>query len=218
MTVLLGRGMDAADKKTQTIKLQAEMSHLGARKEKALAELGRALLMQEGGNPALMAAFPDQIRAIEDLETQEEALRQRIDALQNSSVLSAIKTTNTVAQEYSCPACGSSVTLDTMFCPNCGDNLAVLKSQFRRCPNCDTYYPSDALFCEKCGSRTEDLVVAKTPGMPVVQESHVDAEASPNAVDSVETSNAATDVQICQKCGAPIVANASFCGKCGSPL
>lgn len=223
MTALLGKGMDAADKKTQEFRLQSELGRIGSSKEKALAELGRAILAKEGGNSAFVSAFADQIKAIGDFEAQEEALRKRIEALQSSNVLVsgvAMQTANAAVQGHSCPACGSPVALEAMFCPACGDNLAVLKSQFKKCPNCNIYYSDESAFCEKCGSKTVQLEIAHAASAPVA-DSASDANGEDGGAPSPLSGDLVADVAEegkCPHCGATLRPGAAFCGACGTSL
>ena len=222
MTAILGRGMDAADKKTQEIKLQSELNRMAASKEKALAELGRAVLTQEGADPSFVAAFADQVMAIGDLEAQEEGLKQQLEALRSSGTLvngAAMQTASAIVQGQACPACGTPVTLEAMFCPGCGDNLAALKAQYRRCPSCNVYYTADSSFCERCGSRTVELEVARVAG-PVSQPDYaaVDEAASELQMDELLRGPFEAGAAVCPNCGEAIKPGNTFCGNCGERL
>lgn len=197
MSVLLGRGMNAADRKTQSIKLQSELSRLEPMKESELAKLGRAVLTGEATNSGFIAKYSAHINAIGDIEARQEAVRQQIEALKDESNLvygTAAQTVNAQPATYTCPACGASVTLDADYCSNCGDNLETLKAQHRQCPVCGTFYPADALFCENDGGRTEDLTVAPPRLKPSVVPEGAEADsenaeaASPAEPVSSETS------------------------------
>lgn len=219
MTALLGKGMDAADKKTQELKLQSELNRIATSKEKALADLGRAVIVREGSHPSFAATYADQVKAIGDLEAQEEAIRQRLEALQVSDILvsgTALQTATAAVQGHACPACGTPVVLEAMYCPSCGDNLATLKAQFKKCPTCNIYYPQDSAFCEKCGTKTVMLEIAKaitSTSEPQKLENEV-GQAAPEAVRIVEETTPA--VNACSFCGAPLKPGAAFCGSCGA--
>ena len=223
MTALLGKGMDAADKKTQELKLQSELNRLGTSKERALANLGRAVLMQEGSNPTFVSTYADKVKVIGDLEAQEEDLRKRIESLQSSNTLVsgvAMQAANATVQGHACPSCGTPVALESMYCPACGDNLATLKAQFKRCPNCGIYYSADSAFCEKCGSRTEELEIATAASIPTSDGAEEGAVLSFNGLDP--NASAATDdlddSKACPNCGASLKPDAAFCSECGSRL
>lgn len=202
MTALLGRGMDAADKKTQEVRIQSEINRIDASKEKALAELGRAVLTKEGGQPAFASTYAEQVKVIGDLEAQAEALRLQLEGLRSRDNLVggvAMQAANAAVSGHSCPSCGTPVALESMYCPSCGDNLEVLKRQFRRCPNCNTYHTADASFCERCGTKTVELEIAQKH--PIEQPTL-----------------AAAEVPTCPQCGHPLKEGASFCGNCGTQV
>lgn len=48
--------------------------------------------------------------------------------------------------QRTCKNCGSAVSDESNFCPNCGGNL-------NECPSCGTDNPSDALYCSNCGKK-----------------------------------------------------------------
>ena len=173
MTVLLGKGMDAADKKSQALKLQSELDRIIASKESVLADLGREVLAREGANPSFVSTHADKIKAIGDFEAQERELRSRIEALQGGGALvsdAAMHAASAVVQGNACPACGNPVALESMYCSRCGDNLAALKARFRMCPRCAVYYPASATFCEGCGGKTVRLQVAAAVNGPAAKE------------------------------------------------
>lgn len=195
INVLMGQGINVANKKTQAMRLQADLKDASKQKDAALLELGRAVYMREAANPA----YADQIRNIANLESQESALRQQIDALQGGGGKSISSQT--------CPACSAPVSLDMPFCPSCGDNLASLKAGFRRCPDCGRYYTTDFSFCEFCGKATVALEVSKTV-----------APSGGTASGMGSTRSAANAVGICPHCKEPVKAGSAFCGKCGKRI
>lgn len=189
MSTLIGRGMNAADKKTQTFRLQADLSQATAAKEQALANLGRAVYASGLSDPT----YADQIREIAQLDAKEAALAQQVMALQGGAG-GAMRSTL-------CPTCNNPVSLDSPRCPTCGDNLASLKAQYRMCPQCHSYYSADFAFCEMCGVQTVKLPIA------ALGESHNNKHPGLPAQDSR-----------CPVCHEMTKPGAVFCGACGTRL
>ena len=221
MTVLLGRGMDAADKRSQLIKIQSELNQIAKSKELALAELGRAVLEQEGSDKLFVSKFAAQVKAVGDLEEREDLLRKRIEDLQTGKTLVsgfAMQTANAAVEGCACPSCGAMVTLDAMYCPSCGDNLATLKENYRICPRCNVYYHSDYAFCETCGSKTEALPLPQSP-MSNLESGHTSEWISGEGVEGVAlgTSQGRDEGEdSCPSCGALRKPGTAFCGACGN--
>lgn len=59
-----------------------------------------------------------------------------------------------------CPACGSEVAKDSMFCNNCGAKIekasAAVQSNVRVCPKCGAEVCEDNLFCNVCGNKMDE--------------------------------------------------------------
>lgn len=245
MTALLGKGMNAADKKSQEYRLQNELGRIASLKEKALADLGRAVLLKEGSSSSFAFDYADHIKVIGDLEAQESSIKKQIELLQKNETLvtdSTMQTANAAVQGILCSACGSPVNLEVMYCQNCGDNLAELKSKYKKCATCNVFYPIDCVFCEKCGSKTVELEVAKpmsaaisadTASVPVsaasVETSKMDTSegiiesANENQINDSNgqikaTSNSVSSESVCPSCGEALKLDAAFCGSCGKKI
>jgi hypothetical protein len=167
VTVILGRSMDSADRRNHESKLNAELNKKLSEKENLLAQLGRSVLQKEGNKKEFIAEYASLIKAIGDLELYCKNLQQQIKELQREDVLvgdASLGIANAVSNGCCCTVCGTAVSLESMFCPMCGDDLSTLKSRYRRCTSCGSYSPASASFCEKCGSPTAPLLSNQAVG------------------------------------------------------
>lgn len=51
-----------------------------------------------------------------------------------------------------CLHCGSMVSADAAYCPNCGNQLSGATPSYADCPNCSTPNDLQSKFCVSCGS------------------------------------------------------------------
>ncbi|MDO4539057.1 MAG: zinc-ribbon domain-containing protein [Coriobacteriales bacterium] len=238
MKAMLGKGMNAADRKTQELRLQTELSKIGSSLDSAYAALGKASY----SHPALAAQIqrecPDEYRAVASLLQDEQSIRGRIDGLQHQIAASA--PAPKPARQFFCAKCGTPVTLDIAYCPSCGDNLSELKARYRMCPNCNTYHTSDSMFCMQCGSKTVEVPVAQkiqntaaeeiTQGddAPMVDPSSLREPQSPAQFENdditevnvaqIEEPSQAPSTTTCPNCGARVAKDDVFCDICGTRL
>ncbi len=243
VTVLLSKGMDAADKKAQILKAQSDLTRVEKNKIELLAQLGKAVLLAEGSNASFLASYSDVVSHISRLEDEEAATRKRIEDLQRIERLvteSMVQTTGASTQPGSvpmvvCQGCGQRMPVSSRFCSSCGDNLAAGKAQYRLCLSCGIYYPADVVFCEKCGTRVSTIEVdpisersslaidnSGDPGADKVAQ--MSAEGSPveKSEGEDETSSSqdesfavASGEKTCPSCGALAKSDTAFCGSCG---
>ena len=123
MSVLAGKGMNAVDRKTRSLKLQADLNRVSNEKKSALTELGRLVYAREGENEAILAIYGQQFQAIRDLELQEANLREQIAELQsNNNTAPQAPPAQEVFATY-CSACGAGVPEGSLFCMACGARL-----------------------------------------------------------------------------------------------
>lgn len=167
MKVMLGRGMKAADRKTQELRLQAELSRVGSSLEAAYAALGKVVYSHPQLALQVQNECPGEYGGVTSLLKDEQSVMLRIQDLQRQAAASSIASAPRQPRQFSCPKCGMHVTLDLSYCPNCGDNLADLKQGYRMCPNCEAYYTADSMFCMECGSKTVEIPVATQVAMQV---------------------------------------------------
>lgn len=214
MSMLVGRGMDAADRRSQTFRLQGDIDRVVAAKEKAFTELGRMVYAYEGAD----SVYGEQISAIASLEAEEDYLKQQVNAIQMQRF--AYEPSGGT-QWHVCPACGAQVSLDYVCCTECGDNLAELKSKYKRCPTCNVYYPANNAFCERCGGPTVTLEVMPNRNAEPVPASALTDEASATGAGDLQTQDRQANQAaptICSVCGAPLKPDALFCGTCGNKI
>ena len=178
MSVLAGKGMNAVDRKTKSLKLQAELSRVSNEKESVFTELGRIVYASKSENEAILATYEQQIQLIRDLELQEVNLREQIAALQSTNnVAMQVPSEQGIFATY-CSVCGAGVPEGSLFCIACGARLEVPEQQAvetsleaseqqagemdseaserqKTCPSCGTTLEDDSLFCHECGQRIE---------------------------------------------------------------
>ena len=198
MTDMVSRGMDYADRRSQIMHCQSQLTALDRQKTQLLADLGKAVLLGEGEKPEFAQAYGDRIGAIAQVESQEGAVRQQLEDLRRAETLVTPQTYRNVL--LSCAGCGAAVSAGASFCPSCGTGMEATRQQYRQCPSCGAYYGTDTAFCERCGTA---VVTPSSAGGQDRPASDAAAQPEPPA---------------CPRCGTPARAGASFCGECGAPL
>ena len=238
MKVMLGKGMNAADRKTQELRLQAELSRIGSSLESAYAALGKVVYSHPTLATQIQGECPGEFNAVTSLLKDDQNVRGRIEDLQRQAVAPA--PAPRPVRQFLCTKCGTPVTLDLAYCPSCGDNLSELKTQYRMCPNCKTYHTSDSMFCMQCGSQTVEIPIAQaiqntSDGKPTQDDDSLVADSFAQSAPQPNESSASTDATevsaplaadaqqapsapTCPNCGAPITSDDVFCGECGTRL
>lgn len=94
---------------------------------------------------------------------------------------------------FDCPGCGSSLTAEANFCPDCGEDVADLPAandaaDLEDCPGCGGEVDPSDNFCPDCG---EDLDAHRGPPEPL---------------------------DACPDCGTDVDEGDSFCAGCGTDL
>lgn len=186
MTIMFGKGMNTVDKKTQTIRAQADLARVNQEIESAYAELGRIVLQGEEGNASFVHAYAAPVEKVRGLEEQTAALTQRIAELsvrEEAVPVAPVQAAAGVAAPAqpsvpmeACPSCGQLMPISTPFCSSCGGSLASVRERYTQCPSCHEYYSADTVFCMACGSKVEPLVA------PAAAPAAVQAPASATAV------------------------------------
>ncbi len=92
------------------------------------------------------------IRVIEDEDTEEDAVEERIEvSLSKNLEVEAKDAIACVAEKLTvsvCPNCGAEVKDEDVFCRKCGFKLLF-------CPNCGASVEEEDIFCAKCGYRVK---------------------------------------------------------------
>lgn len=228
-TVLFGSGIDYAGKKAEEIKLQADLTKTNASIESAYAALGRAVMGEESANQSFLAVYGPQVKAVHELERHAAEIRARIDELSRAQATSvaAPQTFPSTTPVGQCPRCGSLVSVSSMLCPSCGDNLAALKAAYTKCPSCGAFYDSSTVFCVDCGARVEPLPVSESalasfatqPSASAMPESSaMPAPPAPVSFAQPQSISEQPALMTCPGCGEPVGDGDLFCGGCGTRL
>lgn len=119
----------------------------------------------------------------------------------------------------SCPYCGAPLDFDSVFCVECGQQVAsgatpvtpitstvIDMPSGRTCPYCNEPMDADAVFCIMCGRQVETAAPAPAPG-PVV-----------DPIPGPVIDPAPGPTQACAVCGALLSPYDYFCTKCGTPI
>lgn len=177
VSVLVGKGMNSVDKKAQTIKLQANLSTVNDSLKKAYIEFGQAVYANERSNSYFASSYSAQIDRISDLEGKAAEIHRQIDEINRAQSVppspAPVGSGQSGVPTGHCANCGCQVSISYQRCPQCGNNLADLKSRYVWCPSCGAYYPveDEIRFCMNCGHPTEPVPVAEpltAPGQTAV--------------------------------------------------
>lgn len=143
------------------MKTQAKLNRIAGENERALAEFGKAVLIQEGENEAFLASHAAYIQAIRERELQEKALRAQIEEIRRNDGLVSDSAMGSVGQASSsavrCRSCGAAIPSGSSFCPACGASLASEPAAHQLCSTCGTELEDNAAFCRACGECVMNL-------------------------------------------------------------
>ncbi len=163
---LIGKGMNAADKRTQIWRLQSELSQTTKKKNELFEELGLTFFQKESENAEPASEYSELFDQITDLEKKESDLKDQIEQVKNAEPAKDKDADQEAASAdeignllITCSSCGSQVDIGSTFCPTCGNDLSSDKAGFKKCPNCNAYYAENVTFCGQCGTRLEDISV-----------------------------------------------------------
>ncbi len=166
VSVLIGKGMSAADKRTQIWRLQAELSQTTKKKNELFKELGLTFFQKESENAEPASEYSELFDQITELEKKESDINDQIEKVKNAEPAKDKDADQEAASAdeignllITCSSCGSQVDIGSAFCPTCGNDLSSDKADFKKCPKCNIYYAEDVAFCGQCGTRLEDISV-----------------------------------------------------------
>lgn len=186
------RGVAAAGRTTDTVKLKAQMADALKRRQNLAAQLGASLYELTKNDPTFRAgreSLYDGIAAIDAERIQIQAELNRIEqetqAAQNA------------AMHFTCPFCGAQVGATDVFCSSCGKPMSEIQAVLSAsqaaapanwtgpvCPSCGAPMNEGDLFCMKCGNRLDAPATAPAPeAAPAPAPAPVSA--TPSAADSV---------------------------------
>lgn len=114
-----------------------------------------------------------------------------------------------------CNSCGTALSENTVFCPNCGTKAKV----FRICPKCNVAVDGD--FCSKCGTKVV-LESEVPPSIKVCPSCGTESATGSAFCSKCGSTYSVSPVEstvirpaTCQKCGKPLRAGSKFCPSCG---
>lgn len=238
---LVGRSLDAADKKAQFVKAQTQLAHIDKKKDGILLELGKSVLLDMGNDSRFVSKYARQLKEIAELESQAAEINRRIKELEagSANLVSDRVVQAAVAHipEVSCPRCNSPINLSDSFCPSCGEGMESIKAELMKCPKCNRVCETSVRFCELCGSKTvpfaepaqekplhenveivSTLVEASTATTFEKHEPNHDSDTAFEQINSVGEVPVVPVHPRCLTCGAQVEVGAAFCGLCGTPL
>lgn len=128
-----------SESQTKIAELNSQISLQTEKMETHYAELGKVFFSQHSEDAELSQDILSHIQFVKNALLQIEDLNKQIESLQNAP---------------KCPACGSPLDEDAIFCPMCGTSLHKPPSHSEThltCSNCGSAISEGDLFCCICG-------------------------------------------------------------------
>lgn len=122
-----------------TSKFDAQIAETNRQIDQLLIRMGRRYL--EAHREQSEPEYQSEVRAVQELEVQREALERNKLASQGLR---------------KCEHCQQVITLDSAFCNKCGSKLEPITTDTiggRFCPSCGASLEADAAFCTSCGTK-----------------------------------------------------------------
>lgn len=234
------RGVTAAGRTTDTVRLKAQMADALKRRQNLAAQLGANLYDLTRDDPTFRAgreALYDGIAAVDAERTQIQSALDRIEREAQAA--------QSAATSVLCPFCGAQLSATDVFCSGCGKPMTEIEAARNAaqqpapavsvdgptCPACGSPMNVGDLFCMNCGHKLDAPASMPEPDPETEPSPDPEPEPAPEAVTEPESESEPASEPIaepapepsltfafCPECGAHANPGDCFCMNCGHPL
>lgn len=234
------RGVAAAGRTTDTVRLKAQMADALKRRQNLAAQLGANLYDLTRDDPTFRAgreALYDGIAAVDAERTQIQSALDRIEREAQAA--------QSAATSVPCPFCGAQLSATDVFCSGCGKPMTEIEAARNAaqqpapavsvdgptCPACGSPMNVGDLFCMNCGHKLDAPASMPEPDPETEPSPDPEPEPAPEAVAEPESESEPASEPIaepapepsltfafCPECGAHANPGDCFCMNCGHPL
>lgn len=186
------RGVAAAGRTTDTVKLKAQMTDALKRRQNLAAQLGASLYELTKNDPTFRAGRESLYDGIAAIDVERMQIQAELNRIERET-----QAAQNAAMHFTCPFCGAQVGATDVFCSSCGKPMSEIQAVLSAsqvaapanwtgpvCPSCGAPMNEGDLFCMNCGNRLDAPATAPAPEAapapaPVNAPSAADSVAAP---------------------------------------
>lgn len=168
------RGVAAAGRTTDSVKLKAQMTDALKRRQNLAAQLGASLYELTKSDPSFRAGRETLYDGIAAVDAERAQIQAELDRIERES-----QAAQTAATHFACPFCGSQLGAGDVFCSGCGKPMSEIQAAIAaaqvqapaapanwagpKCPVCGSPMNEGDLFCMNCGNKLDAPAVTPAP-------------------------------------------------------
>ena len=168
------RGVAAAGRTTDSVKLKAQMTDALKRRQSFAAQLGASLYELTKDDPSFRAGREALYDGIAAIDAERAQIQAELDRIERES-----QAAQTAATHFACPFCGSQLGAGDVFCSGCGKPMSEIQAAIAaaqvqvpaapanwagpKCPVCGSPMNEGDLFCMNCGNKLDAPATAPAP-------------------------------------------------------
>lgn len=234
------RGVAAAGRTTDTVRLKAQMADALKRRQNLAAQLGASLYDLTRDDPTFRAGREALYDGIAAVDAERAQIQSELDRIEREA-----QAAQSAATSVSCPFCGAQLSATDVFCSGCGKPMTEIEAARSAaqqpapavsvdgptCPACGSPMNVGDLFCMNCGHKLDapasmpepEPETAPEPEPEPAPEPESEPEPAPSPEPAPEpiaepTPEPSTTFAFCPECGAHANPGDRFCMNCGHPL
>ncbi len=165
------RGVAAAGRTTDSVKLKSQMSDALKRRQNLAAQLGASLYELTKDDPSFRAGREALYDGIAAVDAERAQIQVELDRIEREA-----QAAQNAVMRLTCPFCGAQVGATDMFCAGCGKPMAEIQAALATaapapavpaggptCPACGAPMNVGDLFCMNCGHKLDAPATAPEP-------------------------------------------------------
>ena len=171
MQSTFNRGVAAAGRTTDSVKLKAQMTDALKRRQSFAAQLGASLYDLTKNDPSFRAGREAIYDGIAAIDAERAQIQAELDRIERES-----QAAQSAATHFACPFCGVQISATDVFCSGCGKPMAEIQAALSaaqvaapanwagpKCPVCGAPMNEGDLFCMNCGNKLDAPATAPAP-------------------------------------------------------
>lgn len=234
------RGVAAAGRTTDTVRLKAQMADALKRRQNLAAQLGANLYDLTRDDPTFRASREALYDGIAAVDAERAQIQSALDRIEREA-----QAAQSAATSVPCPFCGAQLSATDVFCSGCGKPMTEIEAARNAaqqpapavsvdgptCPACGSPMNVGDLFCMNCGHKLDAPASMPEPDPETEPSPDPEPEPAPEAVAEPESESEPASEPIaepapepsltfafCPECGAHANPGDCFCMNCGHPL